>query len=161
MRTGPLVGRLSSEQTHGCTAASDQKHGPTSLHSFRVNVDGVCYGPDKYVNRIKSIYNGGKIDLHLSPRACLTNFCKCNVMTRVLHMRMPSVLQTQNEASVEDEMAACNDSEVSAVLEQLVTHIPDMVVYRAHNAPLPQTIHSYGVVMFADISGKIALHYIA
>ena len=39
-------------------------------------------------------------------------------------------------------------------LEQLVSHIPDLVVARAYDAPLPQTIHSYGVVMFADISGK-------
>ena len=43
--------------------------------------------------------------------------------------------------------------ELPLVLEQLASHIPDLVVYRAHNAPLPQTIHSYGVVMFADISG--------
>ncbi len=51
------------------------------------------------------------------------------------------------------DIATGGGCEVPPVLEQLVTHIPDMVVYRAHNAPMPQTIHSYGVVMFADISG--------
>lgn len=44
--------------------------------------------------------------------------------------------------------------EVPPVLEQLVTHVPDLIVYRSHDAPLPQTIHSYGVVMFGDISGS-------
>ena len=44
--------------------------------------------------------------------------------------------------------------EVPSVLEQLVTHVPDLIVYRSHDAPLPQTIHSYGVVMFGDISGS-------
>ena len=45
--------------------------------------------------------------------------------------------------------------EVPSVLEQLVTHVPDLIVYRSHDAPLPQTIHSYGVVMFGDISGSL------
>ena len=39
------------------------------------------------------------------------------------------------------------------VLEQLVTHIPDIVVQRPVNSPNPQTVRSYGVLMFADISG--------
>ena len=43
---------------------------------------------------------------------------------------------------------------VPPTMEQLVTHVPDLVVYRSHSAPLPQTIHSYGVVMFGDISGS-------
>ena len=39
-------------------------------------------------------------------------------------------------------------------IQQLVAHVPDMVVYRSHEAALPQTIYSYGVVMFVDISGE-------
>lgn len=41
-------------------------------------------------------------------------------------------------------------------LEQLATHVPDLIVFRSHDAPLPQTIHSYGVVMFTDISGNLS-----
>ena len=41
-----------------------------------------------------------------------------------------------------------------AILEQLATHIPDLVIQRPHDAPLPQTVLSYGVILFADISGK-------
>ena len=44
-------------------------------------------------------------------------------------------------------------TQIPMALEQLVTHIPDLVVHRSHGEPLPQTIHSYGVVMFTDISG--------
>ena len=38
-------------------------------------------------------------------------------------------------------------------LEQLATHIPDMVLYRSHQAPVPQIVHCYGVIMFLDVSG--------
>ena len=40
-------------------------------------------------------------------------------------------------------------------LEQLATHIPDMVLYRSHLAPVPQITHCYGVIMFLDVSGTI------
>ena len=43
--------------------------------------------------------------------------------------------------------------ELTQIFGQLVTHVPDLVVHRSHDEPLPQTVHSYGVVMFADISG--------
>ena len=39
-------------------------------------------------------------------------------------------------------------------LSQLATYVPDVVIHRSHTAPIPQTVHSYGVVMFADISGE-------
>lgn len=45
--------------------------------------------------------------------------------------------------------------QLEPVLEQLATHVPDLIVFRSHDAPLPQTIHSYGVIMFGDISGKL------
>ena len=44
-----------------------------------------------------------------------------------------------------------------SVAEQLASHIPDVVIQRPHDAPLPQTVHSYGVIVFADISGMIFL----
>lgn len=48
-----------------------------------------------------------------------------------------------------------DDSEqLEPILEQLTTHVPDLIVFRSHDAPIPQTIHSYGVIMFGDISGK-------
>lgn len=59
---------------------------------------------------------------------------------------------TINE-SPDTKLQGQEETEVNPVLEQLVTHIPDLIAYRVHDAPLPQTIHSYGVVMFADISG--------
>ena len=31
----------------------------------------------------------------------------------------------------------------------------DLIVFRSHDTPLSQTIHSYGVIMFGDISGKL------
>ena len=43
--------------------------------------------------------------------------------------------------------------ELSVALEQLATHIPDMVLYRSHQAPVPQITHCYGVMMFLDVSG--------
>lgn len=50
-----------------------------------------------------------------------------------------------------------DDSEqLEPILEQLATHVPDLIVFRSHDAPLPQTIHSYGIVMFGDISGKVS-----
>ena len=42
-------------------------------------------------------------------------------------------------------------------LEQLVTHIPDLVIVRPTGESLPQTVHSYGVIVFADISGEIMI----
>lgn len=51
--------------------------------------------------------------------------------------------------STEDE-----SEQLEPVLEQLATHVPDLIVFRSHDAPLPQTVHSYGVIMFGDISGK-------
>ena len=56
------------------------------------------------------------------------------------------------ERSVDDESEA---EQLEPVLEQLATHVPDLIVFRSHDAPLPQTIHSYGVIMFGDISGKL------
>jgi len=44
-------------------------------------------------------------------------------------------------------------AKVNAVLNQLVTHAPDLIAYRDPNAALPETTDTYGVVMFADISG--------
>ena len=41
----------------------------------------------------------------------------------------------------------------SLALEQLATHIPDMVLYRSHQSPVPQITHCYGVIMFLDVSG--------
>lgn len=43
--------------------------------------------------------------------------------------------------------------DLSVVLEQLATHIPDMVLYRSPQAPVPQITHCYGVIMFLDVSG--------
>lgn len=40
-------------------------------------------------------------------------------------------------------------------LEQLATHIPDLVFQKPQSDHLPQTIHSYGVIVFADISGEL------
>lgn len=60
---------------------------------------------------------------------------------------------------IEDASAKDDDNgggeQLEPVLEQLATHVPDLIVFRSHDAPLPQTIHSYGVVMFTDISGKL------
>ena len=53
------------------------------------------------------------------------------------------------DCSIDDE-----SDQLEPVLEQLATHVPDLIVFRSHDAPLPQTIHSYGVIMFGDISGK-------
>ena len=49
----------------------------------------------------------------------------------------------------------------SVALEQLATHIPDMVLYRSHLAPVPQITHCYGVIMFLDVSGTINVTYIS
>ncbi len=38
-------------------------------------------------------------------------------------------------------------------LLQLLPYLSDLTVHRHPNAPLPQTVNCYGVVMFADISG--------
>ncbi len=57
------------------------------------------------------------------------------------------------ESSVDYESAA---EKLEPVLEQLATHVPDLIVFRSHDAPLPQTIHSYGVIMFGDISGNLS-----
>jgi len=46
-------------------------------------------------------------------------------------------------------------------LEQLATHIPDIVLQRPHIDNPPQTIDSCGVVVFADISGILANYIIA
>jgi hypothetical protein len=43
------------------------------------------------------------------------------------------------------------------VLEQLATHIPDLVIQKPLIDHLPQTIYSYGVIVFADISGIVQL----
>ena len=61
------------------------------------------------------------------------------------------------DASAKDEGTVDNvgGEQLEPVLEQLATHVPDLIVFRSHDAPLPQTIHSYGVVMFTDISGKL------
>lgn len=45
-------------------------------------------------------------------------------------------------------------SDRAGALDQLATHVPDVVIHRSHTAPIPQTVHSYGVVMFADVSGE-------
>ena len=39
-------------------------------------------------------------------------------------------------------------------LEQLATHIPDLVLRRSPLDPVPQITHCYGVMMFLDVSGK-------
>lgn len=44
--------------------------------------------------------------------------------------------------------------DLSVALEQLATHIPDMVLYRSPQAPVPQITHCYGVIMFLDVSGE-------
>ena len=54
------------------------------------------------------------------------------------------------ECSIDDE-----SEQLEPILEQLATHVPDLIVFRSHDAPLPQTIHSYGVIMFGDISGNL------
>ena len=59
--------------------------------------------------------------------------------------------QTSNTEAVDNG----GEAQLDPVLEQLATHVPDLIVFRSHDAPLPQTIHSYGVVMFTDISGKL------
>lgn len=46
------------------------------------------------------------------------------------------------------------------VLEQLAAHIPDLVIQKPVSDHLPQTVHSYGVVVFADISGTLLLYYV-
>ena len=47
------------------------------------------------------------------------------------------------------------EKELSVVLEQLATHIPDMVLYRSHEAPVPQIKHCFGVMMFLDVAGTV------
>ena len=51
-------------------------------------------------------------------------------------------------------------SECSSVLEQLVTHVPDIIVHHSNDQSVPRTINSYGVVMFADISGWMIITYV-
>ena len=43
--------------------------------------------------------------------------------------------------------------ELSPILQQLATHIPDIILYRSYQSPVPQMIHGYGVLMFLDVSG--------
>ena len=47
------------------------------------------------------------------------------------------------------------EKELSVVLEQLATHIPDMVLYCSHEAPVPQIKHCFGVMMFLDVAGTV------
>lgn len=42
-------------------------------------------------------------------------------------------------------------------MEQLAAHIPDLVIQKPVSDHLPQTVHSYGVVVFADISGTASI----
>lgn len=51
-----------------------------------------------------------------------------------------------------------SESEDDEDILQLLPYLPDLIVHRHHDAPLPQTEHSYGVIMFADISGTGSLH---
>ena len=79
-------------------------------------------------------------------------------MRKVTTYLLPDTGQLIEEAcNTEDGGAVDNGGEeqLDPVLEQLATHVPDLIVFRSHDAPLPQTIHSYGVVMFTDISGKL------
>ncbi len=43
---------------------------------------------------------------------------------------------------------------LDSAAEQLAAHLPDVVITRPYDAPIPQTIHTYGVIVFADISGN-------
>ena len=61
--------------------------------------------------------------------------------------------EVEGTIHIENEAEEELKQELEPVLEQLATHVPDLIVFRTHDAPLPQTIRSYGVVMFADISG--------
>lgn len=45
------------------------------------------------------------------------------------------------------------NAKMELVLERLATLIPDIVIQKPISDHLPQTIHSYGVIVFADISG--------
>ena len=40
------------------------------------------------------------------------------------------------------------------VLHQILGHVPDMVVHRHPSSPIPEAVDIYGVLLFADISGK-------
>ena len=41
------------------------------------------------------------------------------------------------------------------VFKQIVAYVPDMVVHRSPDSPIPQAVETYGVLLFADISGKV------
>ena len=49
--------------------------------------------------------------------------------------------------------SSSNSVDLNDVLKQLITHIPDIIVHRSPNSEIPETVGSYGVMMFADISG--------
>ena len=58
-------------------------------------------------------------------------------------------------ALVKVKVKNCDCIENKSELVQLATHVPDTVIMRSPNAPIPDTHNSYGVVMFLDISGII------
>ena len=41
------------------------------------------------------------------------------------------------------------------ILNQLLSHTPDLVALRSPESPVPETFQLYGIVLFADISGTI------
>uniref|UniRef100_A0A1X7VFP5 Guanylate cyclase domain-containing protein n=1 Tax=Amphimedon queenslandica TaxID=400682 RepID=A0A1X7VFP5_AMPQE len=43
------------------------------------------------------------------------------------------------------------------ILEQLASHLPDLIVHRSSFPAVPETVNKYGVLLFGDISGFTAL----
>ena len=42
---------------------------------------------------------------------------------------------------------------LESTTERLAAHLPDVVIRRPLDTPLPFTVRSFGVIVFADISG--------
>lgn len=59
----------------------------------------------------------------------------------------------ENENLVEANYGTTSAPTADSDFLQLLPFLPDIIVHRSHKSPISQTVHSFGVVMFADISG--------
>ena len=78
-------------------------------------------------------------------------------MFTISRARVRAFISIETSTAMAASSGAVNFSsaiECHDVLEQLITHVPDIVVHRSPKSLIPQTVQSYGVLMFGDISGE-------